>query len=127
MSCAPEWSDISACFGRRALSWGMAPVSIEPSAACAPPVHQPGWAIEGAIGSEFKIDASYLSPHVNMASRLEAATKQVSLAGRLPDSLPTHVDWQCPNATTACSLVGAALSNSGPRLYCTTQALRGKP
>ena len=35
-----------------------------------------GWAIEGAIGSRFKIDASYLSPHVNMASRLEAATKQ---------------------------------------------------
>jgi len=34
-----------------------------------------GWAIEGAIGSDFKIDASYLSPHVNMASRLEAATK----------------------------------------------------
>ena len=27
-----------------------------------------GWAIEGAIGSEFKIDASYLSPNVNMAS-----------------------------------------------------------
>lgn len=35
-----------------------------------------GWAIEGAIGSVFKIDASYLSPNVNMASRLEAATKQ---------------------------------------------------
>lgn len=35
-----------------------------------------GWAIEGAIGSDYKIDASYLSPHVNMASRLEAATKQ---------------------------------------------------
>ena len=35
-----------------------------------------GWGIEGAIGSEYKIDASYLSPHVNMASRLEAATKQ---------------------------------------------------
>lgn len=35
-----------------------------------------GWAIEGAIGSAFKIDASYLSPNVNMASRLEAATKQ---------------------------------------------------
>ena len=34
-----------------------------------------GWAIEGAIGSTFKIDASYLSPNVNMASRLEAATK----------------------------------------------------
>ena len=35
-----------------------------------------GWAIEGAIGSTFKIDASYLSPNVNMAARLEAATKQ---------------------------------------------------
>lgn len=34
-----------------------------------------GWAIEGAIGSEFKIDASYLSPNVNMASRLEGLTK----------------------------------------------------
>ena len=38
-------------------------------------LHQ-GWAIEGAIGSFYKIDASYLSPNVNMASRLEAATKQ---------------------------------------------------
>lgn len=38
-------------------------------------LHQ-GWAIEGAIGSTHKIDASYLSPNVNMASRLEAATKQ---------------------------------------------------
>lgn len=34
-----------------------------------------GWAIEGAIGSFYKIDASYLSPHVNMSSRLEEATK----------------------------------------------------
>ena len=40
------------------------------------PAPHAGWAIEGAIGSEFKIDASYLSPHVNMAARLEAATKQ---------------------------------------------------
>ena len=30
---------------------------------------------KGAIGSEFKIDASYLSPNVNMAGRLEAGTK----------------------------------------------------
>lgn len=35
-----------------------------------------GYAIEGAIGSTFKIDASYLAPDVNMSSRLEAATKQ---------------------------------------------------
>lgn len=35
-----------------------------------------GWAIEGAVGSKYKVDATYLSPHVNMASRLEAASKQ---------------------------------------------------
>ena len=35
-----------------------------------------GWAIEGAIGSEYKVDASYLSPNVNLSARLEAATKQ---------------------------------------------------
>jgi len=35
-----------------------------------------GWAVEGAVGSEHKIDATYLSPHVNMASRMMSATKQ---------------------------------------------------
>jgi len=34
-----------------------------------------GWAIEGAVGSEFKIDASYLSPNVSIAEQMEAATK----------------------------------------------------
>jgi len=34
-----------------------------------------GWAIAGAIGSECKIDASYLSPHVNLAGQLEQATE----------------------------------------------------
>ena len=35
-----------------------------------------GWAVEGAVGSSYKIDATYLSPHVNMASRMMSATKQ---------------------------------------------------
>ena len=35
-----------------------------------------GWAIEGAIGSNRKIDASYLSPHVNNTEYLESSTKQ---------------------------------------------------
>ena len=34
-----------------------------------------GWAIEGAIGSIYKIDASYLSHHVNMSMNLEGLTK----------------------------------------------------
>jgi len=34
-----------------------------------------GWCIEGAIGSSYKIDATYLSHHVNFASTLEEQTK----------------------------------------------------
>ena len=34
-----------------------------------------GWAIEGAVGTAIKIDCSYLSPNVNLAARLESATK----------------------------------------------------
>lgn len=38
-----------------------------------------GWAIEGAVGTEFKIDASYLSPNISIASSVEAATKVYSV------------------------------------------------
>mmetsp|Transcript_24618 Transcript_24618/g.57169 ORF Transcript_24618/g.57169 Transcript_24618/m.57169 type:complete len:975 (+) Transcript_24618:54-2978(+) len=34
-----------------------------------------GWAIEGAVGSEFKIDASYVSPNVSIASSVERCTQ----------------------------------------------------
>jgi class 3 adenylate cyclase len=49
-------------------------------------LHQ-GWAIEGAIGSQYKIDASYLSPNVNMSSRLEAATRQFKCRFLVSDKL----------------------------------------
>eukprot|EP00523_Entomoneis_sp_CCMP467_P008375 CAMPEP_0168730186 /NCGR_PEP_ID=MMETSP0724-20121128/6603_1 /TAXON_ID=265536 /ORGANISM="Amphiprora sp., Strain CCMP467" /LENGTH=1375 /DNA_ID=CAMNT_0008777121 /DNA_START=24 /DNA_END=4148 /DNA_ORIENTATION=- len=39
-----------------------------------------GWAVEGAVGSEYKIDATYLSPHVNMASRMMSACKQYGVS-----------------------------------------------
>lgn len=35
-----------------------------------------GWAVEGAIGSDKKIDASYISPHVNWSEFLESSTKE---------------------------------------------------
>ena len=34
-----------------------------------------GWCIEGAIGSAYKIDCTYISPHVEMSDRLEAGSK----------------------------------------------------
>jgi len=54
-----------------------------------------GWSIEGAIGSEFKIDASYLSPDVNMAARLEAGTKLYGVP-----LLITGVTVACMSAST---------------------------
>ena len=37
-----------------------------------------GWAIEGEIGSCInKVEASYLSPNVSIAARLEYATKSI--------------------------------------------------
>ena len=54
-----------------------------------------GWGIEGAIGSEYKIDASYLSPNVNLASRVQYATKQfgvyVLISGMVYDLLSTEI------------------------------------
>ena len=49
-----------------------------------------GWAIEGAIGSTFKIDASYLSPNVNMANILEAATKEYGCPLLFTNDLVDH-------------------------------------
>jgi len=58
-----------------------------------------GWAIEGAIGSIYKIDASYLSPNVNIASRLCAATKQygvrVLISGPLYSLLQPEIQRRC--------------------------------
>ena len=63
-----------------------------------------GWAVEGAIGSEFKIDASYLSPNVNIAARLEAATKQygvpILISGELIDIMSEKCAKLCREIDT---------------------------
>ena len=46
-----------------------------------------GWAVEGAVGSEYKIDATYLSPHVNMASRMMSASKHYGVNILISESL----------------------------------------
>lgn len=50
-----------------------------------------GWAVEGAIGSYFKIDASYLSPHVNMSARLEGGTKLYGIPYLISGPLYEHM------------------------------------
>jgi hypothetical protein len=54
-----------------------------------------GWAIQGAIGSEEKIDAIYMSSHVKWAERLEGATKyygvMILMTGSFFDLLSSEV------------------------------------
>ena len=50
-----------------------------------------GWAIEGAVGSEYKIDPSYLSPHVNIAVKLESLTKLYGVQIILSDAVEGYL------------------------------------
>jgi len=60
-----------------------------------------GWSIEGLIGSSHKVDASYLSPHVNLASELESLTKKYGVNFLLSDALYNMLSdvfkekWRC--------------------------------
>lgn len=49
-----------------------------------------GWGVEGAIGSRHKIDASYVSPHVNIAQRVLDATEIYGSQFLLTDTI-----WNC--------------------------------
>lgn len=50
-----------------------------------------GWAIEGAIGSEYKIDASYLSPNVSMVAKIEDLCKPYGLYIILCNSVVEYI------------------------------------
>ena len=56
-----------------------------------------GWAVEGAVGSEYKIDATYLSPHVNMASRMMSASKQYGATILLSKAVEKLLSKPCRN------------------------------
>ena len=57
-------------------------------------LHQ-GWAIEGALGSFFKIDVSYLSTNVNMSSKLEEETKTYDTPVLISGQLHQHLTFEC--------------------------------
>lgn len=61
-----------------------------------------GWAIEGAIGSEFKIDASYLSPNVNLASTIQNETAYYGASILLSDAVR---DTLSEELGTACRMI----------------------
>ena len=61
-----------------------------------------GWAVEGAIGSDKKIDASYISPHVNWAEFLESSTKEYGVPILMSEPF---FDLLSPNAKKFCRQV----------------------
>jgi len=65
-----------------------------------------GWAIEGAVGTNIKIDCSYLSPNVNLAARLESATKMYGVNVLMSESffgkLSTAVQSGCRRVDVVC-------------------------
>lgn len=72
-----------------------------------------GWSIEGAIGSAFKIDASYLSPNVNMASKLEEKTKDYGVVLILSQDI---YEYMSESAKKNCRPIDSLMINSNENL-----------
>jgi class 3 adenylate cyclase len=50
-----------------------------------------GYSIEGPLGSYYKIDPTYLSPHVKMSERLESSTKVYGVPLLISEPLYDHL------------------------------------
>lgn len=50
-----------------------------------------GWAIEGAIGSEYKIEPSYISPNVTMTAKIEDLCKPYGVHIMICNSVVEHI------------------------------------
>lgn len=70
-----------------------------------------GWAIEGAVGSEFKIDASYLSPNVSIAKSIEQATMIYGVPFIVAESV---VDLLTENMASKCRLIDKVIITGSP-------------
>ena len=76
-----------------------------------------GYAIEGAIGSNYKIDLSYLSPHVNLASRVMAVTSQYNLNLLISDEVIKNVSKTFKNEFRIIDIVYLKGSKQAIQLY----------
>lgn len=76
-----------------------------------------GWAVEGAVGSEYKIDATYLSPHVNMASRMMSACKQYGVTVLLSQAVEELLSKTCRRKLRHLDTVYVKGSSVPQRIY----------
>eukprot|EP00931_Biecheleriopsis_adriatica_P117323 TRINITY_DN92852_c0_g1_i1.p1 TRINITY_DN92852_c0_g1~~TRINITY_DN92852_c0_g1_i1.p1 ORF type:complete len:961 (+),score=168.67 TRINITY_DN92852_c0_g1_i1:111-2993(+) len=77
-----------------------------------------GWAIEGAVGSEFKIDCSYLSPNVSIATSVERATEYYGVSLTVAQSVVEPVSIAM---RSHCRLIDKVIITGSPEpmeLYC---------
>jgi len=77
-----------------------------------------GWAIEGAVGSEFKIDASYLSPNVSIATSVERATQTYGVSLMVAQSV---VELCEQSVVSKCRLIDRVIitgSSIPMEVYC---------
>eukprot|EP00913_Durusdinium_trenchii_P002527 g2336.t1 len=77
-----------------------------------------GWAIEGAVGSEFKIDCSYLSPNVSIATSIERSTEVYNVSVIVAQSV---IDLVSYNMRCQCRLIDRVIIRGSPapmELYC---------
>lgn len=77
-----------------------------------------GWAIEGAVGSEYKIDCSYLSPNVSIATSVERSTEIYGAALMVAQSV---VDLCGQGMRNKCRLIDKVIIKGSPtpiELYC---------
>jgi class 3 adenylate cyclase len=79
-----------------------------------------GYSIEGAIGSIYKIDASYLSPNVNMAAKLEEKTKDYKVALLISGSF---YDYLSPEAKKCVRILDMIDTSTGEDLEILSKAL----
>lgn len=77
-----------------------------------------GWAIEGAIGSDYKIDASYLSPHVYLTEKLQDATKSYVVPLLMSEPFYNKLSGKAKMRTRKIDIVKTALVPEPIGVYC---------
>ncbi len=76
-----------------------------------------GWAVEGAVGSSYKIDATYLSRHVNMAARMMSACRQYRLPILLSQAVEELLSKECRCKLRHIDTVYVKGSKAAQRIY----------
>lgn len=83
-----------------------------------------GWGVEGPVGSILKIDATYISPDVNLAARLESATRMFGVFILASEAFVRHLDEPIQAYLRHVDTVKFKGSEEVVKLYCFDISLR---